>query len=258
MDLRVERSVVVITPTIGQKTLPQAVESVSRQTYKNLKHLVVVDGGIYLERVQQLNLSEYHTHLQVTIAPNNTGANGFYGHRIFAAYPHLVNEDYIVFLDEDNWFEKDHIRSLVDLIEKRKLDWAYSLRNIYTKEGEFVVPDCCESLGKWPVYWSLETQQKEYLIDTSSYCFKRDFLIRVCQNWHWGWGGDRRFYSILRNGYNHTNYDTTGLHTLNYRLDDNIEKKYGSLDFFSRGNELVKQHFHGEYPWQKTASLAAS
>ena len=259
MKLNIEKSVTVITPTIGQEYLTQAVRSVVAQTYKNVKHLVVVDGPEYLTKVTDLNISEYNTHLQVTVAPENTGAGGFYGHRIYAGYPHLINSDYIAFLDEDNWFEPDHIKGLVATIEEKNFDWAYSFRNIHEKTGKFIIQDRCESLGKWPIHWSQlkKESEQEFLIDTSSYLFKTSFLIKVCSHWHFGWGGDRRFYHIISKVMNNKNYDTSGLHTMNYRLDDNMEKKYGSLDFFIKGNDLVKQHYYGEFPWQKTSSLVA-
>jgi len=45
MKLIIEKSVVVITPTVGSAKLADAVESVANQTYKNLTHLLVVDGA---------------------------------------------------------------------------------------------------------------------------------------------------------------------------------------------------------------------
>lgn len=254
MKIRIERPVTVITPTIGQRELAKAAESIANQTYKNIKHLIVVDGDKFVTdtfgALDESDLSK----VQITTAPENTGkTNGdYWGHRIYAAYPHLVNSDYVFFLDEDNWYEPDHVTSLVEKIEEKNYDWAYSLRKIVSPEGEFIIDDCCESLGKWPIFWSMEQRrQPEYLIDTSCYAFKREFLIQVCSHWHYGWGGDRRFYKILTEQYKHTNFETTGLHTMNYRLDDQLEKKYGNIDFFVKGNEIVKQQYFGEYPWQK-------
>ena len=255
MKFKIEKSVTVLTPTINSKYLGQCIESVRNQTYKNLKHLIVADGHDYYSEVLFDDaIDEKADNIDVAFAPYNTGgvAPGYYGHRIYAAYPHLINTDYVVFLDEDNWIEPNHVETLVDTIEKNGYHWAHSLRNIYTKDGDFLDADCCESTGRWPVYWSLSQPktQQEHLVDTSSYCFKTDYLVGVCGYWHSGWGGDRRFYKIITDSLGHTNFGTTGLHTLNYRLDDAPEKKYGSIDFFKKGNEMVKGHY-GEYPWLK-------
>lgn len=245
MKLIIESSVCVITPTIGSKYLRQAIESVNKQTYKNINHLIVVDGPGYMDEVKR-HIPE---NIKITITPQNTGGGGFYGHRIYAAYPHLVNEDYIAFLDEDNWWDENHIQSLVSKIEDKNLDWAYSLRKVYVND-DYLDHDCCESIGRWPIYFSKE-DNPQHLVDTSSYCFKREFLVQLCQYWNYGWGGDRRFFNILTKHLNHTNFDTTGLHTLNYRLPD-MQKAYGGdMEFFKRGNEIVKKYYGGKYPWNQ-------
>lgn len=246
------KTVTVITPTIGQDHLLEAINSVSKQSYPNIKHLIVVDGPQYLHKVKALNISE-NLKLQITVAPDNTGGTGgnFYGHRIYAGYPHLLNSDYITFLDEDNWYESNHIQSLVDTLQSKNYDWVYSMRKFHKPDGEFVAPDCCESLGLWPIYFTIDKEQKEYLIDTSSYLFKREFLIQVCHHWYAQWGADRRFYHIISKVLKHTNFYTTGKHTLCYRLDGDVEKKYGGYNFFTEGNAAVLKYY-GEYPWLRT------
>lgn len=244
------KTAVVITPTTGQKTLTQCTDSVHHQTYKNTKHLVVVDGGEYFEKTfENASVSFEDSNIQITCNPTNTGSNGFYGHRIYAAYPHLVDEDYVFFLDDDNWYDPEHVESLIDIIETKKLDWSYSLRKVFVND-DMLDYDCCEAIGKWPIYFTAESNTQDYLVDTSCYCFKREFLIQVCNHWHFGWGGDRRFYKILTQKLGHKNYDTSGQHTLNYRLPDMDRAYGGDLDFFSRGNQYMKQKYGGKYPWQ--------
>ena len=242
MKLRIEKSVTVITPTIGSEKLIDALNSVENQTYKNLKHLVVIDGYDYADKARKIT-SKYPQTLP-TVAPFNTGANGFYGHRIYAGYPHLVNSDYIFFLDEDNWYAPDHVATLVETLEKGQLDFAYSLRKIYTPDKQYVCDDNCESLGKWPIWFTHDNPQ--YLIDTSSFAFRREFLIQTSQLWHSGWGGDRKYFYSVKD---HCQYDTNGKHTLCYRLDGNP----GSVtaDFFAEGNKKQSEHYKGEFPWIK-------
>lgn len=252
MKLRIEPSVIVITPSVGSPTLVRAIESVKNQDYNNLKHLVVADGREYFQKILNLPIPiEDGDRLTITSAPFNTGrgqdnVQGFYGHRIFAAYPHLVNEDYILFLDDDNWLEPNHVNTLVDLCEKENLDFTHSLRKVYEND-EFLAEDSCEAIGRWPIAWSPKGQE-QYLVDTSSYCFKQSWLIQVSQLWHSGWGSDRRFFMSVK-GF--AKYNTTGLHTLNYSLPD-MDKAYGGQrDIFAKYNEIMKQTHGGKYPWQK-------
>ena len=250
MKITIEKSVCVITPTIGQSKLQQAMESVSKQTYQNITHLVVIDGPEYFgDAMKVMSLNTQQSNVQVAVTPYNTGNGGFYGHRIYAAYPHLVNHDYVAFLDEDNWYDPDHIKSMVDKLENMDYDWVYSLRKVYV-EDEFLADDCCESIGRWPIWFSQkDPENHQHLVDTSAYLFRRDFLITVASHWHSGWGGDRRFFGIVTKELGHNNYGTTGLHTLNYRLPDMDRAYGGDMIFFERGYGAVKQHYGGKYPW---------
>jgi hypothetical protein len=254
--IRDNPSVVVLTPTTGAPVLEDAIQSVLSQDYKGtLHHHLVVDGKEY-NRDFYIRQKKFEDHplkdnIKFTWLNSNVGKNGFNGQRIYASFPHLLDYDYILFLDEDNYFSSNHVSSLVNLIEKNNYDWAYSFRNIIRKNGTFVVEDCCESVGMWPIFWSLDKPEKQHLIDTSSFCFKKSFIQKTCHLWHSGpWGEDRRYYAAITQQLGHKNFGTTGLHTLNYRLDDEIDRKYGSIDFFEKGNEIMKKYFKNKYPWE--------
>jgi glycosyltransferase involved in cell wall biosynthesis len=245
-------SVAVITPTTGKSSLSRAMRSVANQTFKNVHHYIVVDGPDFFEKAfESMECApDSDTNFSIHVSPCNTGAGGFYGHRIYAAYPHLLNEDYIAFLDDDNWFEPNHIESLVTTIQKDNLAWAHSLRKVWINSENFLADDKCESIGRWPIWFTQENSAKDWLVDTSSFCFRRSFLIHVCQLWHSGWGGDRRFFKIIKDNPG-AKYDTTGIHTMNYILPDMNKAYGGDLDFFHRGNKEVQKFYGGKYPWEK-------
>jgi glycosyltransferase involved in cell wall biosynthesis len=246
MKLIIEKSVVVITPTVGSAKLADAVESVANQTYKNLTHLLVIDGA--KEYLEQFNKNLVHQdkdnwNLEFMFLPYNTGANGFNGQRIYASIPHLLNADYVFFLDEDNWYEPDHVKTLVSKIEEENLDWAYSLRKAYTPDKQYIADDNCESLGKWPIYFTHNDPQ--YLIDTSTFAFKRQFIKATCHLWHSGaWGEDRRFFYAIKDK---SKWNTTGKHTLCYRVDNNPNSV--NEEFFVKGNAEQLAHYKGQLPW---------
>jgi glycosyltransferase involved in cell wall biosynthesis len=247
MKLIIEKSVVVITPTIGSAKLADAVESVANQTYKNLTHLLVIDGAKeYLEQFNKnlVHQDKDHWNLQFMFLPWNTGGTGgkFYGHRIYAGVPHFLNADYVFFLDEDNWYEPDHVRTLVEVLDRGN-DFAYSFRKIYSPDKTYIADDNCEALGKWPIYFSHNDPQ--YLVDTSSFAFNTKFLQKTCHLWHSGWGGDRRYlYSVLAQN---PKWDTSYKHTLCYRTDANPNSP--DADFFIKGNEQQLEHYNGALPW---------
>jgi glycosyltransferase involved in cell wall biosynthesis len=156
--------VAVVTPTIGSETLSQCIESVDNQSYENLTHYLFLDGREHENKIwHQL---EGASKVKTIRLEENVG-KGWYGHRVYAACSFLVNADIICYLDEDNWYDPCHVEKLVKKIEEGN-DWAFSLRKIYDKQGNFLCEDNCESLGKWPAYFNDEV----FHIDTSSFTRK--------------------------------------------------------------------------------------
>jgi glycosyltransferase involved in cell wall biosynthesis len=244
MKLIIEKSVVVITPTIGSPKLADAIESVANQTYKNIEHLIVVDGDQYFDSTVNVLPFNPNSNMKILPLPWNTGGTGgkFYGHRIYAGVPHFLNADYVFLLDEDNWYEPDHVRTLVEVLDRGN-DFAYSFRKIYSPDKTYIADDNCEALGKWPIYFSHNDPQ--YLVDTSSFAFNTKFLQKTCHFWHSGWGGDRRYlYSVLAQN---PKWDTSHNHTLCYRTDANPNSP--DADFFIKGNEQQLEHYKGKLPW---------
>lgn len=245
MKLNIERSVTVITPSVGSPKLKDAIQGVLAQTYRNVEHVIVADGpDEYMKVFDVVNEIEGKYPVIINL-PYNTGANGFYGHRIYAGIPHLLNSDYIFFLDEDNWYDSDHVSTLVEVLD-RGYDFAYSLRKVYRPDKSYVCDDNCESLGQWPIYFTPD-DNPQHLIDTSAFAFKREFIQATCHLWHYGWGGDRRyFYAVQSNA----KWSTSYKHTLCYRLDGN--KGSVNEDFFIKGNAEQLNRYKGNLPWVKT------
>lgn len=238
-------SAVVILPTTGSPVVKKAIESVLEQTYPT-KCYIVCDGHENMDKT--LNVVEDYTDntlMRFCCIPDNVGANGYYGHRIYAAFSHLVNEDYVLFLDQDCWFDKDHVQTCVDIIKAEELDWSYSLRKIYDKDGNYICEDNCESLGKWQA-WTSNGGKPIHHIDTNTYCVKKEVLVRVASIWYGGWGQDRVFFAALSRYFH--NFDCTKKHTVNYRLAGNL----GSVtkEFFERGNKVMLDSYNGYLPWQ--------
>ena len=136
--------VTVVTPTTGNLCAFRAIESVAVQSYKPIQHLIVIDNPEAPSDIIR-RIREYK--VDVIELPYATGKDRFNGHRIYGASAFLGKGDYFCFLDEDNWFDLDHIASLVEVIS-RGFAWAYSFRKIVDTEGNFICNDDCESLGK--------------------------------------------------------------------------------------------------------------
>jgi len=238
-------SATVIIPTTGSLELTRAVKSILAQTHQTNCY-VVVDGVEYVERTLNILQSvaptaNYSSQIKVCCLPDNVGADNYYGHRIYAAFTHLVNANYVLYLDQDNWFAPTHVETCINLLTQKKLDWCYSLRNIYDKNGQFICEDNCESLGKWPTY------QGANHIDTSSYCLKTDVANKIAAAWHGKWGQDRVFFSIAQQYF--PLWEGTGEYTLNYTIGGNSNSV--TAEFFQQGNKVMQEKYNGEFPWRK-------
>jgi len=236
-------SATVIIPTTGAPELRKAIESVLSQTHEDVTCYVVCDGQEYAGKVKPI-VDEYLGMGKISLCflPLNVGANGFYGHRIYAAFTHLINTKYVLYLDQDCWLNTHHVEYCIKHIEENNLDWSYSLRNITDKDGEYLCKDDCESLGKWPVFSGDYNH-----IDTNCYCLKTEVAVKLAQVWHGGWGQDRVWLQVLSQHF--PKYDCTGYYTLNYRVAGNE----GSVkpEFFVQGNKIMYEKYNGNLPWRK-------
>ena len=231
--------VAVVTPTIASDLLEQCVSSVDNQTYKDLTHYIFIDGCQYEPKAREILVGSSKTRM---IELEENVGKGWYGHRVYAACSFLVNADIICYLDEDNWYEPNHVEELVKTIQTGA-QWAYSLRKIYDKHGNYICDDNCESLGKWPIYFNNDA----YHIDTSSFAVRRDVAVNIGHAWYGQWGADRQFFSNLKKFF--PNFECTGKHSLCYRLDGNANSV--TKDFFEDGNKYTEEKYQGNYPWHQ-------
>jgi len=221
-------SVAVVTSTQGRSTITKAIQSVKDQTRK-ATHYVFIHGAEYSDKtIPHLADDTVAVHL-----PRANGGGGYSMAPVFALAPFAITEDVICYLDDDNWYEPDHIESLVEMIEKHDLGWAYSYRKIVDNEGNFICEDNCESLGMQL------NSANHYLVDNSCYVVRTDVARRHSHAWYIPVVSDRSFqFELMRVK---LSVGTTGKHSVNYRLS-----KDGSggmtAEKFINNNEWMKKH----------------
>jgi hypothetical protein len=241
---------IVIIPTTGAPELECAIASVMNQSVPT-DVLVVFDGKSF-DRDIDLPRDD---RVSKIVLPFNTG-NGrtgtihkdlprhWYGSREMTAAAYLINNDYVMVLDQDNWLREDHVERCLEKLEPSAHSGSqlvYCLRNIYSKDGEFVCRDECESLGKRSGISGL-------LIDTSCYFYRSDFLMHTAHLWLWGWGSDRVYLQRLLRNFGDQLLGETGRYTLNYRLGGNDGSVKAGL--FIEGNRQAHMRYgNGVMPW---------
>ena len=250
--MRASPLVTVVTATTGNSCVLRAIESVAAQSYKPVQHLIVVDNPEIPAAIK--NAIRQHK-VDVIELPYATGKDRFLGHRIYGASTFLGKGDFFCFLDEDNWFDADHIAALIDVI-RRGFVWAYSFRKIVDFEGTFICNDDCESLGKW----SSVLGEQDYLVDKNCYFLTRCAGVMSSPIWFRRFrevnslDADRALVSFLRA--NGASYESSFQYSVNYRVG-NTEQSVRK-EFFLEGNQRMLQKRQGSLPWKIAQGVAAA
>lgn len=209
----------------------------------------------------------------------NTGANGWTNSAINAIAPFLVKEEVICYLDDDNWYEPNHIETCINYLND-DVDYVYAMRNFYTKNDLFICQDLIESLGiyenkiDFPVplecykenkcFTFSFTSHKRQHIDTNCYVIKRNVALQLSQIWYSGIHNDTNVFQVLKQ---HFTGQCSQHFSVNYRLD--LEKDCPSLFqlFYNWGFETAEieqilidtlrqlsllqfSHYANKYPWE--------
>ena len=190
-------TVAVVTITSNRPELIDSIVSIDEQTYP-VHHYLLTDGIVDYKTYWDMVTEYSGPYRDVAYWPKRvavkTPNGGSGGQKLFAAAPHFVTEDILIMTADDDWFKPNHVESLVDLMVKGNLDWAYSLRGIYDKEGEFLFDDNCESLGEHPVW-----NGNDGFAETGSIAAKTQVYCNAANAYNYmGFGADRLAYRFLR------------------------------------------------------------
>ena len=250
----------VITPTTGNPYLSECIASVRAQTYKNIEHIVVVDGqerwgatqGILFDvEFPQGAERGANSNEHVCVLPYPTGINRYNGHRVYGAATYFADGDYHLWLDDDNMLEPNHIESLVKLVQEKNLDWAYSFRKIIDKDGKVLCLDDCESLGMWASI----LHPQDFFVDVNCYFVKKSVAVGLSPVWYRKFREpgqmeiDRAIAHTLMSRENNLKFDCTRDHTVKYRVGNTGLSV--QAEFFLQGNERMLERHNGILPWKK-------
>lgn len=253
------RSCTVITPTTGAVTLVRCLDSVQRQSYGPLRHLVYVDGPAGEESAREaVRATAGPVPVDVMVAPDNTGGNRFFGHRLYASAAFVVNSDVVLLLDEDNWIDDEHVEQCMRAMRDHGTPWAYALRSLRDGSGALIALDDCDSLGYWPRYghdlvgtgWFSADEDSfnaahPFLVDTNCFAVATRLFVEHSHVWYGGYGTDAIFTSRLMEV---APGSSTGRYTVNYLLHTGTR---GDLTaYFAEGNRLMLERYGSPPPWR--------
>ena len=233
------KTAAVVTVTTGKRLekLINCANSVYMQGYP-VTHYILCDGDF--EVVGEIKKTIPWVKVCYWDAQIGNGKD-WLGQRWLSAAPHLVTEDVTFYCNDDDWYEEDHVQTIMEKIEQG-YDWAYSFRRIHDQEGNFICEDNCEALGEAADVWNIPNHR---FVDSCMFGMKTDILkqISIVMN-RPGLDIDRHFYATAKQLF--PNFTGTGLHTFNFRLGGScgVQK-----EFFEFGNGEMLKRFNGKLPW---------
>ena len=232
------KTAAVVTVTNGKRMeeLEQCVKSIQEQTYP-CTHYILCDDDWHRYQMIDARFDK----AKVCFWNGKIGGDGYAGQRWLAASPQLLTEEVTFFCNDDDWYDPDHVASIMSKIEQG-YDWAYSLRSIYDKEGNFLFDDNCEALGELHDSWNIPGH---HFVDWCMWGMKTSFLkqLAIILNQP-DPQVDRHFYQAATQIV--PNFTSTNKHTFNFRLggECGVQK-----EFFEMGNHSLLQRFNGKLPW---------
>jgi glycosyltransferase involved in cell wall biosynthesis len=134
--------IAVVTPYYQETTeqLTRCLSSVAAQTHKNITHILVADGYPKrfenFQRLEQIQLPYSHSDAGAT--PRALGALSAFSR----------GYDAVAFLDADNWYQPDHIETMVSAMQSTNADAVIATRTIHALNGNELYVDRVESNGE--------------------------------------------------------------------------------------------------------------
>lgn len=198
---------IIITCYNYAQYVEQTLESVARQTYKNIETIIINDGSTDdSEQVIKRFLRKKNLNNARYIHQKNSGLVASRNHGI-----DLANGKYVIFLDADNYFDADYIAGCVKCALRNKADVVYcDLQNFDDNDILRIMPE-----------YNLEILKNSNYIDGGSmfrkaslgdHRFDMGLNYRTHDDWDFFLGMGLRGAKIVRGG--------DGL-KLNYRIHEN-------------------------------------
>ena len=194
--------VTIITPTTGKKNLYKLIESVDKQSIPSV-HILLWDDKreddfLYpdsktMEVKQPYSLRSESRYS--IIIPGSFVKGQAYGSALRSIGLMAANTPYVTFVDDDVWWESNHLETMVKTLEDSKKEWCFCVRKIWDSNREYLGEDHFESVGNSP-----ERKVPYEMVDNNCMIFTQKFgvsgacLYRNTENYN----DDRLFYSFLK------------------------------------------------------------
>ena len=216
----------VVIPSIGRRDILKALASVYEQNIGRIQILIGIDKP-------ENDLS--FLNLFLVNCPKNVTVNVIYpgystsvrhggvtkardGGALRSFLTQVANSKYIAYLDDDNWWAKNHLEDLLLAIKNKA--WAFSLRYfVYPPPETTMVLDQWESVGPGK---GVFLKNFGGFVDPNALMINKELCWECISLWNFPLGNDPKGMSADRNVFNylkgHSKPGETGKGTVFYRI----------------------------------------
>lgn len=233
----------VITSSIGRKELRQCIESVRAQNFP-CKHYVYVNGERFHDSARE-TLKDFPDVTAIYL-PEETGDYGVGPSMadVFIAALYLTKAEWIFYLNDDDFYDSNHVSSVMAHAQTHDLKWVYTLRKFVDIDGNFICDDDWSSLGFWPC----QGKADDFLVDNSCFAVTRELAIKASFAWRLvPYCADRAFLAALKQ--TGEKYGSTGLSTVNYRVGTGTAQF--PREVYLQDSIMMREAYPAGFPWRK-------
>lgn len=243
MNLQEQFNVAVIIPTTLRASLIKAVASVFHQDFKGrIQILIGIDiKEDELSIIEKLK-NDCPSNMAITVLDLGYSTSirhgGIYSNKYSGAIrtvlSYSANSKYVAYLDDDDYWDKEHITDLLTAIEGK--DWAFSLRWFVDSEtGKPICKDEWDSVGPGK---GINLDRFGGFVAPSNLILNKYACHHIFPYWSLspfpdGTGEDRLVFSALLK---QTNFGATDKHTSYYTIPKDVQYHSHHLKEFKARN----------------------
>ncbi len=203
--MEIKPLVSVIVPTYNrEKLIPQAIDSVLAQTYKNWELIIVDDRSTDGTKELVKKYIEKDNRIKYILNTHNQGPSGARNQGL-----EIAKGEYIAFLDSDDVWRKNHLKDAIWFFKNSKVDFIFADCEEKGILQNKIISDCSDLV--------------EFRLSIPHRVIKKDFIIYK----------KSIFREILKNNFITTQTTVIKKKKINIRFDENL-KNGEDGDFWMR------------------------
>jgi glycosyltransferase involved in cell wall biosynthesis len=249
MELQNQFDVAVVIPTTLRSSLTKSIHSIFNQNYKgSIQILVGIDCKMGDKSQLDLLLQQCPKNMAITILDlgysTSVRHGGVYSNRYSGAIrtilSYAANSKYVAYLDDDDWWRRDHIEKLMNVVVGKA--WAFSLRWFVDKNSDWpICKDEWDSLGPGK---GINQERFGGFVSPSNLILSKDACHFIFPYWALspfedGTGEDRLIFDALLKLNNHASSDA---YTCFYAIPSDVQMhEHHKKEFDLRGIQWLYQ-----------------